>query len=292
MMLIRSFTRGPRNPLTLRRIKRFREIKRGYYSLRHPDRARRRWPRSTRWWSENKRSPCNTRAAGCFPPSCPARLKNKDFGITGESAEAPVNYRKLKKIFHENGKGTGDHAARSPTIPPATRCRRARARSSSARASITNPAAASRTSVSPPAIYDVDEAKIHLRYTLRNGLLSGPVDGWDARRNSGLQRGISRRQTRRPTATTARATKEDFLDRRNQRAAGREIPPRPADPGGGQLARHHLPGLRRARLSLWRPAGELQGGAHLSAHRLSDRHHPRHDDGLLRRLVRSRACSA
>ncbi len=29
--------------------------------------------------------------------------------------------------------------------------------------------------------YDVDEAKIHLRYTLRNGRLSGPVDGWDPR---------------------------------------------------------------------------------------------------------------
>jgi len=32
-MLVRSFTRGPRNPITVRRIKRFREIKRGYYSL-------------------------------------------------------------------------------------------------------------------------------------------------------------------------------------------------------------------------------------------------------------------
>ena len=32
-MVIRSFTGGPRNPLTARRIRRFREIKRGYYSL-------------------------------------------------------------------------------------------------------------------------------------------------------------------------------------------------------------------------------------------------------------------
>ena len=32
-MVVRSFTRGPRNPVTIRRIRRFREIKRGYYSL-------------------------------------------------------------------------------------------------------------------------------------------------------------------------------------------------------------------------------------------------------------------
>ena len=178
-LLVRSFTRGPRNPITVRRIRRFREIKRGYYSLlillalgglAALDQV-----------VVGKRAlAVNYDGHWVFPAFLPTDLKNKDFGVTGESAEAPVDYRKLKKPSDESGTGPRDPAARSPTIPPATRCRPARARSSSARASITNPAAANPTSASPRATYDVDEAKIHLRYTLRNGLLSGPADGWNA----------------------------------------------------------------------------------------------------------------
>jgi microcin C transport system permease protein len=46
-----------------------------------------------------------------FPAFLPSDLKNKDFGIGGEAAEAPVNYRKLEKLFQEIRRGPRDHAA-------------------------------------------------------------------------------------------------------------------------------------------------------------------------------------
>jgi microcin C transport system permease protein len=177
-MIIRSFTSGPRNPITERRIRRFREIKRGYYSLiilitlgglAALDQVvvgkRALAVQYKNQWS--------------FPAFLPQDLKNKDFGITGEAAEAPVNYRKLKKQFRESGEGrvilppiaydpTGD------TLPP-------RSRPLVRREGVYYESGSRKPYWGLAARYhDVDEARIHIRHTLRNGLLSGPVDGWNA----------------------------------------------------------------------------------------------------------------
>jgi microcin C transport system permease protein len=176
-MVARSFLRGPHNPLTERRLRRFRDIKRGYYSLlilllvgglAALDQA-----------VVGKRAlAVQYQGRWMFPAFQPVGLKNKDFGITGASAEAPVNYRKLKKTLQENGSGrvilplipydpTGD------TLPPRSR------------PLIQSEGVYYESGNRKPywglaaRYYDVDEAKIHIRYTLRNGLLSGPADGRD-----------------------------------------------------------------------------------------------------------------
>lgn len=176
-LVARSFLRGPHNPLTERRLRRFRDIKRGYYSLlilllvgglAALDQA-----------VVGKRAlAVQYQGRWMFPAFQPVGLKNKDFGITGASAEAPVNYRKLKKTLHEQGSGrvilpiipydpTGD------TLPPRSR------------PLIQSEGVYYESGNRKPywglaaRYYDVDEAKIHIRYTLRNGLLSGPADGRD-----------------------------------------------------------------------------------------------------------------
>ena len=178
-LVIRSFTSGPRNPLTTRRIRRFREIKRGYYSLlillvlgglAALDQA-----------VVGKRAlAVQYQGHWLFPAFLPVDLKNKDFGLTGESAEAPVNYRKLQKSLRESGAGrvimplvcydpTGD------TLPP-------RSRPLTLSDGLYYESSSSKPYWGLAARYsDVDEAKIHIRYTLRNGRLSGPVDGWNTR---------------------------------------------------------------------------------------------------------------
>ena len=177
-LVARSFTRGPRNPLTERRLRRFREIKRGYYSLvillvlggvAALDQA-----------VVGKRAlAVQYHGHWQFPAFQPVDLKNKEFGITGESPEAPVNYRKLQKSLRQSGDGrvilplipydpTGD------TLPPRSRLlvqSDGLYYESGSRKPYWGLAA---------SYYDVEEAKIHIRYTLRNGQPSGPVEGRSA----------------------------------------------------------------------------------------------------------------
>ena len=177
-LVIRSFTGGPRNPLAERRLRRFREIKRGYYSLAillvlgglaALDQA-----------VVGKRALAVLyQGRWIFPAFQPGDLKNKDFGISGEAAEAPVNYRKLRKSLRESGTGrvimplvpydpTGD------TLPP-------RSRPLAGSDGLYYETGSRKPYWGLAARYDdVDEAKIHIRFTLRNGRLSGPADGWDA----------------------------------------------------------------------------------------------------------------
>lgn len=178
VLAVRSFSRGPRNPLTERRLARFREIKRGYYSLAillvlggvaALDQA-----------VVGKRAlAVNHHGHWRFPAFEPGELKNKDFGVTGESPDAPVNYRKLQQNLRASGGGrvilplipydpTGD------TLPPRSR------------ELIQNDGLYYEPGSRNPywglaaSYYDVAEAKIHIRYTLRNGQFSGPVEGRDA----------------------------------------------------------------------------------------------------------------
>ncbi|MBM3863656.1 MAG: ABC transporter permease subunit [Verrucomicrobia bacterium] len=176
LIVIRSFSGTPPNPLTQRRIRRFREINRGYWSLvilcvlatlaaldqtvvgkralavKHEGR-----------WS--------------FPAFLPNELKNRDFGILGDLADAPADYRKLKRVLEADGSGrvilppipydpTGD------TLPPRSRpleridglhCDSADGKPYWGLAG---------------SYHDADHDRMRLRFTLRDGRLSGVADGW------------------------------------------------------------------------------------------------------------------
>ena len=176
-LIARSFTSGPPNPLTQRKIRRFCEIKRGYYSLlilialgglAMLDQV-----------IVGKRAlAVHYHGKWSYPAFLPTDLKNKDFGVEDETAEAPADYRKLKRIWSDTKTNkvimplvpydpTGD------TLPP-------RSRELLQRENVYNESGSRKPYFGLVAKYhDVDAAKIHLRYTMRKGVFSGPADGWD-----------------------------------------------------------------------------------------------------------------
>ena len=177
MLLARSFSRAPRNPLTIRRIKRFREIKRGYHSL---------WILiALASLAALDQTVVGKRALAVksdgkwvFPAFLQSDLKNKDFNVTGEPAEAPVDYRKLRKSFQKSGKGR----VIMPLIPfdPTGDTLAPRSRALVEREGVYHESGDRKPFFGLAARYfDVDESRFHLRYTMRNGKFSGPVDGWD-----------------------------------------------------------------------------------------------------------------
>ena len=180
-LLIRTLTRGPANPVTLRRIRRFREIKRGYYSLLILA-ALMVVAMLDQVIVGKQALAVQYQGRWVFPAFRPVEMKNKDFGITSESPEAPVNYRKLGKSFKESGSGrvimplipydpTGD------TLPP-------RSRGLVEREGVFHESGSRKPYYGLAArYYDVDDSRIQIRYTLRKGALSGSVDGWDAAGN-------------------------------------------------------------------------------------------------------------
>ena len=207
-MFVRSFTRGPRNPITERRIRRFRRIKRGYWSLvilialvvlAGLDQV-----------IVGKRAlAVQFEGRWVFPAFLPVDLKNKDFKIAGEPPEAPVDYRMLRKSLKESGQGrvimpvvpydpTGD------TLPP-------RSRPLVQIEGVYCEAGSRKPFFGLAArFHDVDTASIHVRYTLRNGVLNGPADGWDA---AGRPVYSADYKDGKPVAErySGRGTKEEFL---------------------------------------------------------------------------------
>jgi microcin C transport system permease protein len=178
LTLVGSFTGGPPNPVTVRRIRRFREIKRGYYSLvvlialggiASLDQV-----------LVGKRAlAVHHDGEWVFPAFLPKDLKNRDFGIEGDLADVPADYREMKRRFAETGKGrvimplipfdpTGD------TLPP-------RSRPLVQREGIFHETGSRNPYSGLVARYhDIPNARMHLRHTMRKGVLQGPVDGWDA----------------------------------------------------------------------------------------------------------------
>ncbi len=176
-MILRSWLGGPPNPVTVRRVKRFREIKRGYYSLiiliglmglAALDQV-----------VVGKRAlAVEQNGKWTFPAFLPHDLKNKDFGVTGADAEAPADYRELKKTLGSTGKArvimplvpfdpTGD------TLPP-------RSRSLEKRDDIHYEGRGQKQYFGlAGTYYDVDKSRIQIRYTMRRGVFHGPADGWD-----------------------------------------------------------------------------------------------------------------
>ncbi len=176
-MVVRSFSRGPRNPVTVRQMKRFREIKRGYYSLlilillgglAALDQV-----------VVGKRAlAVKYEGKWTFPAFLPGDLKNKDFGVTGEREDAAADYRELKRAWKDSTENriimppvpydpTGD------TLPPRSRplvLREGTYYESGSRKPYWGLAA---------RYHDVVDSEIHLRQAMRGGKLSGPADGWD-----------------------------------------------------------------------------------------------------------------
>ena len=178
--IIASFTDGPPNPLTLRRLKRFREIKRGYYSLMillglgalaaldqvvvGKEALAVRF--NGKWF---------------YPAFTPTPFKGSDFGITGEGADAPVNYRKLKLDFM-SGKAEACGKVIMPLVPFGATDDTLQPRSKSLfeREGIFSESGERIPYFGLAAKYhNVEEGRVHLRYTLRGGKLNGAVDGWD-----------------------------------------------------------------------------------------------------------------
>lgn len=174
--IIRSFLKKLPNPVLLRRIKRFKELKRGYLSfqillglllLASLDQL-----------LVGKRAlAVEQDGKWTFPALMDREFKNRDYGIA-ENADAPVNFRELKRSFEEKKQGrvimppvpfdpTGD------TLPPRSRPltqRDGKYYAGLSQAGYSGLAA---------RMYDVPQAKIHLRYRFRDGVLDGPVDGWN-----------------------------------------------------------------------------------------------------------------
>jgi microcin C transport system permease protein len=176
-MIVRSFTSGPPNPVTVRRIRRFREIKRGYYSLLIL--------LGLFGLAALDQIVVGKRALAVeqdgkwrFPAFLPGDLKNKDFGIEGPRAEAPANYRDLKRDFKVAGKGR----VILPLVPydPTGDTLAPRSRSMERRNQFYHEGRGDKPYFGLAAkYYAIDDARMHLRYTLRRGSISGPVDGWD-----------------------------------------------------------------------------------------------------------------
>lgn len=176
-LVIRSFTSGPRNPITTRRIQRFRDIKRGYYSLlillalagiAALDQA-----------AVGKRAlAVHYGGKWSFPAFLPTDLKNKDFGVTGSTAEAPADYRKLKREWT----GSKDKRVILPLVPydPTGDTLQPRSRSLELRNRAYCESGGKPYWGLAAKYFDTAEARMHLRYTMRNGVLNGPADGWDA----------------------------------------------------------------------------------------------------------------
>ncbi len=179
-LVVKSFGRGPGNPVTLRRIRRFKAIQRGYWSLiilmflaglaaldqvivgkealavRYDGK-----------WS--------------FPAFTPQPYQGKDFGIEGELSEAPVNYRKLKKDF-EDGSEESDDKVFLPLIPFGSTDDTLKPRS---RALVQRQGLFYEDGNRKPYFglaaryHDLLEGRIYQRFTLRRGVYSGAVDGWN-----------------------------------------------------------------------------------------------------------------
>ncbi len=179
LLVWKSFTGGPPNPMTLRKFKRFTQIRRGYISLiiliflatlAALDQT-----------IVGKRAlAVHHNDQWVFPAFMKKEMKNLDFGDTGERAEATVDYRELKRRLESSGEGrvimplipfdpTGD------TLPP-------RSRPLVQREGVYYESG-SRTPYSGlvARYHDHAEARsrMHLRMTMRNGAINGPAEGWN-----------------------------------------------------------------------------------------------------------------
>ena len=180
ILIIRSFTCGPANPVTQRRIRRFKEIKRGYYSLLILL-ALGGLAALDQVIVGKEALAVHYEGKWSFPAFFAKPFKGAQFGFTGELAEAPVNYRKLKLAFKNDQPTTGNRVimpliafgSAADTLPP-------RSRALVQREGVYYESDRNKPFFGLAAkYYDIEDGKVYLRYTLRNGEFRGAVDGWN-----------------------------------------------------------------------------------------------------------------
>ncbi len=178
LMIVRSWMGGPPNPVTRRRIQRFREIRRGYVSLLILL-ALAGVAALDQVVVGNRALAVQYQGEWKFPAFLPGQLKNESFGITGERAQAPADYREIKRILEADGGGGRvimpliPYAPTGDTLPPRSRrmvLREGIYHESGSRAPYSGLVA---------TYHDVERGRMHIRYTMRDGRLAGPFDGWD-----------------------------------------------------------------------------------------------------------------
>ncbi|MEO7101429.1 MAG: ABC transporter permease subunit [Luteolibacter sp.] len=176
-MVARTLTGHPPDPIAARRVRRFREIKRGYYSLLIL--------LALFGLASLDQVVVGKRALAVqqdgqwkFPAFLPHDLKNKDFGITGERAEAAADYREIQRQMKASGKGR----VIMPLIPfdPTNDTLPPRSQTLTERTGIYCEGHGDKPFFGLGArYYDVEQSKMHIRYTMRRGRFNGPADGWD-----------------------------------------------------------------------------------------------------------------
>lgn len=176
-LVFRSFGGPPPNPVTLRRIKRFKEIKRGYYSLiillglgglAALDQV----------VVGKEALAVKYNGKWTFPAFTPTPFKGSDFGIEGERADAPVNYRQLRIAFEKEDK----NKIIMPLIPFSSTNDTLKIRSKALvkREGVYYESGSREPYFGLAAKYhNEEEGQFHMRYTLRKGLFNGAVDGWN-----------------------------------------------------------------------------------------------------------------
>jgi len=232
LLVWRSCIGGPPNPMTLRKFKRFRQIRRGYISLiiliglaglAALDQV-----------VVGKRAlAVHYDNTWVFPAFMKGELKNSDFGDTGERAEANVNYRELKLRLASTGEGrvimplipfdpTGD------TLPP-------RSRPLIQREGVYHEAdSRSPFSGLVARYYDHTEARVqmHVRMTMRNGVLTGPAEGWNENGDP-VYSAVFRNNTAVEETYTGETTRDAFLNLDTGDYRAIKYHPAPPLPGDG-----------------------------------------------------------
>ncbi len=188
LLVIRSFTGPPPNPVTVRRMRRFKEIKRGYYSLIILL-ALAGLAALDQVVVGKEALAVNYKGKWHFPAFDREFFTGSDFGIDGERAEAPVNYRNLQSALKESRQGK----VIMPLIPFGSTDDTLKLRSKALvkRQGVYEESGSREPYFGLAAQYhNEEEGTFHLRYTLRNGQFDGAVDGWNADGERVLQRRI------------------------------------------------------------------------------------------------------
>lgn len=169
-LIISRMNRGLPNPMTLRKIERFKSIKRGYYSYLIII--------ALGGLAALDQLVVGTEALAVkydgewtFPAFTRDVEKNKDYGITDDGkGELEPDYRKLKKILAEKGEATVILPLR-PYSPTGDII--------SALAKEISPEEDEFNGLGT-VLYDLDRPEVpHLRYTYRKGVRQGHAQGWN-----------------------------------------------------------------------------------------------------------------
>ncbi len=179
VMLGGALKRRAPHPATLRRQRRFREVKRGVWSLRI---LLGLVALASLDFMIVGDKPLFLKNGDtyCFPAFERKVYKGADFGLEGELAEAPANFRALRKVLHMPPEKvlvmplipyapTGD--AQPPLLQDL--------KESEGQYLTTKGEPYSGLAARVYAAEDgTEEVSLHIRYRLREGRLSGPADGW------------------------------------------------------------------------------------------------------------------